>query len=399
MAGTVGELRAAVANALPATVWGLTEEKDGLPVAPRLRVCDVWQHKVYKVYRSQEKVVEIRPTDETVVLEVSHSPQMMQQAFSSSPHSSPEKQQQRGGGGGSGSRKSLLAAAAAGGIAKNGGGKGGGGGGGVRFCDVLMARQVSNGSSGGRGRGGGSVGTSSASGFELFGAPWMISYDPSMSCGEVQRLVRHHCERFFSKQGIGGSQGGRGDGDDDDEKELFTILGTDGEGAAVSGNGGPGEGRGGANQPFWEWLDGTGEGSGGGGARNGGGGTPQKGGGGAGARALTVVFNAHLFVTQGSNGSGNGSGNGSSSSSSSHVSSSSSSRRRVMDPDAFGGWARPRADDQKEKRGGGGKDAVETVKLRECFDLFTEREQLGENDLWFCSKCKVNKWGEVNGGR
>jgi len=26
--------------------------------------------------------------------------------------------------------------------------------------------------------------------------------------------------------------------------------------------------------------------------------------------------------------------------------------------------------------------------LMDCFDLFTEKEQLGENDLWYCSKCK-----------
>uniref|UniRef100_A0A7S2W2S4 Ubiquitinyl hydrolase 1 n=1 Tax=Rhizochromulina marina TaxID=1034831 RepID=A0A7S2W2S4_9STRA len=38
--------------------------------------------------------------------------------------------------------------------------------------------------------------------------------------------------------------------------------------------------------------------------------------------------------------------------------------------------------------GAGSVSQGDSIDLMSCFKLFTEREQLGENDLWYCSKCK-----------
>ena len=29
-----------------------------------------------------------------------------------------------------------------------------------------------------------------------------------------------------------------------------------------------------------------------------------------------------------------------------------------------------------------------TIRLQDCLEKFIEREQLGADDLWYCSKCK-----------
>lgn len=38
---------------------------------------------------------------------------------------------------------------------------------------------------------------------------------------------------------------------------------------------------------------------------------------------------------------------------------------------------------QKEKR--------ESIPLDACFQKYTEREQLGQSELWYCSKCKTHR--------
>ena len=33
----------------------------------------------------------------------------------------------------------------------------------------------------------------------------------------------------------------------------------------------------------------------------------------------------------------------------------------------------------------------QSVPLDSCFDKYTEREQLGQSELWYCSKCKGHR--------
>ena len=114
MDGTIADIRAAVLEASAKAA-----EEDGPPLlhdpslhASKLRVCDVWSSRVYKVYKSSERLVEIRASDETYVYEVAHSALRSSSSSPSGYFSTPTRA-----------------------------GSGAGSGAGVRHADVLMARE------------------------------------------------------------------------------------------------------------------------------------------------------------------------------------------------------------------------------------------------------------------
>ena len=337
MNGTIADIRAAVLEASAKAA-----EEDGAPLLDdpslhpsKLRVCDMWSSRVYKVYKSSERVVEIRASDETYVYEVAHSALRSSSTSSSGSFSTPTRA-----------------------------GSGAGSGAGVRYVDVLMAREYASGGGRGGGGGGSSRGKVSSATPTPFGAPWHFSYDASMTVGAVRSALDRHCARMCDGLGRGARASYRVVLSDSEGKDLGAELSnSNSSSSSSSSSSSAGSGGGGSDrQSFADWLEaaaavgspspGQSGGVYGSASRRGSKSQAQL------PRALTVLWAAEARLSR----------------------------------EGQEGWRKPPANSARGRGAGGGGSGsgsgADVVQLADCLKLFTEKEQLGENDLWYCPKCK-----------
>jgi len=351
--GTIGDLRTAVLD-LDHNVTGFSPNAS----PGKLRVCDIWQHRVYKAYRPAEKLTEVRKNDETFIYECRHAPPPPNRAPKTAPPAAKK-----------GKKAGPLFE-------------------GVRFVEVLMGAAEEEGAAsaadGGEevdlddeepaewssGKGNkvadkkpsaaavASAALSPAGGVvmpcRLVGAPWSLSYDAGTTCGEVRLAISEACDLS-----VEGDRKGRAKG-------LYQLVGCNDEGDEctldLTESSGTGD-----SANFAEWLEASaamaaryaasGKGVGRLSARKG---TPPQGSSLAAVaqtRSLAIVWSREGFDK--------------------------------LTPEAEGGW-RPLA--MRGGVNGSRPPPVEKVPLAECFKMFTEREQLGGEDKWFCPKCKVGEW-------
>jgi hypothetical protein len=270
------------------------------------------------VYRSGEKIMEIRTTDETYVYEVSHSPPQVQQAKPSNTRSRSKS---------FGNEKDHAKS--------------------VRFVDVLMAKnsddngqeeedganQSPSSHNGKSPRGGGSSKISAAGGragpsqVTLFGAPFHISFDARTTCGNMKELILS----FLSRCSASSSSDNKLLSDKD-----FTIVAGNNEGSELGSE--LGDSVRGDNHLFGDWMEGLN--------------VPK----GNNGKALVVIWRTKSL--------------------------------KKLSNEMLNGWNPPKNNSSSSKSNGPNGGNSSTIPLNACFNHFLEKEQLGEDDLWFCSKCK-----------